>query len=609
MKQLICLLAIIPCTVFAQLDQLFEQKASLSPSKTPLAQRQHFAPVERSNAIVLFEDFQSTNVPDLPEGWDGGPQVEQQQDNHDGIGLGTFVDPWKTGDAYIANNGGYLPVPHIGDNIFAYVNDDGDPCNCDMEDVGLVTPELSFEGLDNMILTFDVYSQNTFGGDNISVQISIDGADFITLHTVSSSPEWQPVFVDLSLFDNASSVRLRFAWSDNGYWSSGGAIDNVLVAENLNYNASILRPHTAEFSADWDDTSVISGEYSAIPLEQATPMVLGARVMNKGALTLNNAVLSVSIYHGGILLGSYNSQILANMASQQVEDIYISTDLTPGLPGEYTIEYELIAPQDEDTSDNSATRTMNYTTDVYSMDDGSTDSFRDNLGMSFSIGNLFEVPNEGSICHSIGVGVGTGSSVGTEIQVRLYNTNFIYITGSAPYSITSADINQLGEERIVNIPLSAPALLDGGQDYIAVVSYFATAFNQFTIANSGTSQEQFSVFEDDFGDWFYVTTTPMVRMNLSATVNTQEIAMIESLRIFPNPVDAEYQLQLTGMQAGDVQLLVHDINGRLILDKTVWYSGENIYSPVSLNQLSTGIYQFSAIQKDRKSTERFVVVR
>lgn len=593
----------------AQLDQLPERKSSLSPSKTPLVQRQHSASVHRSNAVLLFEDFQSIDVPEIPAGWDSGPQVEQQQDNNDGIGVGTYVDAWKTGDAYNANNGGYLPVPHINDNVFAYVNDDGDPCNCDMEDVGLITPELNFEGLNNMILTFDVYSQNTFGGDNISVQISTDGEDFITLHTVNSSPEWQPVFVDLSLFDGASSVRLRFKWSDNGYWSSGGAIDNVVVAENLDYNASILRPHTAEFSADWDDTSVISGEYNSIPLEQATPMVLGASVMNKGALSLNNVVLSASVYHDGTLMGSYNSQVISNMSSQQLEDIYITTDFIPESPGTYTIEYELIANEDEDVSDNVATRTMNYTLDVYTMDDGSTNSFRDNLGMSFSIGNLFEIPNDGSVCHSVGVGVGVGTAVGTEIQVRLYNTDFIYITGSEPYTITNADINELGEEKIVNIPLTTPEFLTGGQDYIAVVSYFETSQSSFVIANSGNSQEQFSVFEDEFGDWFYVTTTPLVRMNLSATVDAQELSEIETLRIFPNPIEQHYQIQLTGVQPGNVQLQVHDLNGRLIIDKTAVFSGENLKTPVSLDQLTPGIYQLTVVQKNNRSTEQIVIIR
>lgn len=611
MKHLLCLIVIIPGTIMAQLNQHTDQKSSLSKSDTPLAQRQNYGTSQRSNAVVLFEDFQSTDIPNIPEEWDGGQQVEQQLDNNDGIGLGIFVDAWKTGNAYAANNGGYLPVPHIANNIFAYANDDGTPCNCDMEDVGLITPELSFDGLNNMILTFDVYSQNTFGGDLISVQVSTDGEEFITLHTVNSSPEWQPIFVDLSLWDNEPSVWLRFAWSDNGYWSSGGAIDNVLVAENLEYNASILRAHTSEFSAEWDDTSIISGEYSGIPLEQAAPMTLGARIMNKGAMPLSNVVLSVTVNQGGVSMGSYNSQVIANMPSQHTQDIYITTDFIPDTPGEYSIEYDLIVNGDEDESDNTASRTVNYTPDVFVMDDGSADGFRNNQGYSFSIGNLFEIPNEGSICHSIGVGVGEGTIVGTEVEVRLYNTNNIYITGSEPYTITSADINALGDEKIVNIPLSSPELLTGGQDYLAVVSYFGAPQTSFVIANSGSSQQQFSVFEDEFGDWFYITTTPMVRLNLSATVNNQDLAKIENLRIYPNPVKDYYTLQSTHFQPGNIELILHSMSGREMARQSMRVSGNatTLINPLSLDQLAPGIYQLTVIQAHRHLTTRFLKVR
>lgn len=601
-------LAILFCIqAFSQLAPLPQDRNEISPFKTPRSTR-NLPVVSARNTVVLFEDFQSVNAPNLPSGWDGGNPVEQQQDNNNGIGLGTYVDAWQTGDAYSINNGGYIPVPHIDNNLFVFVNDDGDPCNCDMEDVGLTTPQLSFEGLENMIISFDVFSQATFGGDNISLEISTNGTDFITLYTAVSSPEWQPVQVDLSLFDDEPTVWLRFAWSDNGFWSTGGAIDNVLIAENLEYNAGILRAHTAEYTADWDDTETISGEYSFLPIEQATAFKPGATIMNKGALPLENVVLSVEVTFNDQSLGSFNSQVVDILYPMEEKDVYVATSLTPDQTGTYIIEYTLLYDGDEDPTDNTAERPMTISEDVYALDDDAADSFRDNNQESFTIGNLFEVPNDGSICHSIGVGIGAGSVNGTEIQVRLYTSNNIYITGSQPYIIQNDDKNQLGQNNIVNIPLTEPYELQAGQDYLAVVTYFANPFWQFTIANSGSSQEQFSVLQDEIGDWFYTTTTPMVRMNLSSTVDVADLDIADNnLIIAPNPVSDSFTLNWPRAESGKARILISDSRGRTVLDKEARINNGMLQTDqLSLKNLTPGIYQLTTIQNDQLSSVRFM---
>lgn len=591
----------------AQLSAYEEDKNSLSPVKTPRSSHHRVSNQGRSNTVVLFEDFEGVNSPDLPAGWNPGPLVEQQQDNNNGVGLGTYVSAWRTGNATSANNGGYLPVPDITGNQFAYSNDDGPPCNCDMEDVGLITPSMDFTGLQNMIVTFDIYSQAVFGGDNLSLQVSTDGNNFETLYTASSNPEWQTAVVNLSAYDNAPAVWLRFAWSDNGNWAAGVAFDNVLVAENYDFNAGILRAHTAKVDAAWNDTDVISGEYSQTPLSQAGEMILGARIINKGAQPMENLVLSVSIYQNNNLMGSYNSQVVPILYPLQQQDVFVNTGFLPTETDTYTIEYELLAPGDEDPSDNVAVRQKTYSEDVYAMDDGVVDSFRDNNSQSFTIGNLFEIPNEGGVCHSIGVGIGIPSAVSTQIQVRIYNSNFIFVAGSPNYQIQAADLIGLGEDHIVNIPLSSPVQLEAGQDYIAAVSYFHNPTWQFAIANSGSSQEQFSVFQDEFGDWFFVTTTPMIRLNLSPTVSVQELATLENPKVFPNPIVENYTVDLSGVDAGSVHFRVVNIHGQVVAENERHIlPNSQIKNPVSLSNFSPGIYFLTVSSDHISETVRIV---
>lgn len=596
------LLLFFPFASFAQLPQLIESKEKLSPHPTPRSQYSMSEPAQRSN-VILFEDFQSVSAPALPEGWSGGALVERQLDNNEGIGLGIFVDAWQTSDAYSANNGGYFPVPHIVDNLFAFVNDDGDPCNCDMMDVGLLTPEMDFEGTENLMVSFDAYSPGTFGGDNMRLQISTDGTEFTTIYTATSSADWQPVAVDLSAWEGEPSVWLRFAWSDNGMWSTGIGVDNVLVAERFDYNGAILRAHTAEYTADYNDNSVISGEYSAIPVEQAAALTLGARIINKGALPLTNVMLSVTVFFEGQDQGSFNSQVIATLFPMEEMDLYAFTNYTPSQSGEYTIEYTLAADGDEDLSDNIATRTINYSDHVFAMDQDETTTFRNNNGASYMVGNLFEIPNEGSICYSISVGIGAASTVGTEIMVRLYSSDRIFLAGSAPYQIQAADLNLAGQNKIVDIPLNAPYALQGGQDYLAVVAYFADSSTEFVIANSGISQDQFSVLQDEYGDWFFVSTTPMVRMRLNSTVSVDEKQHAGQLLIAPNPVADQYLLHWPEAQPGAAILRLTDIAGKLIAEKDVVFeAGQPLYSPIEVSHLPAGLYQLTVIHKVLQNT-------
>lgn len=589
----------------AQLPALAEDKDILSPLKTPRSSHLQVFNPARNNTVVLFEDFEDVVSPQLPNGWDPGDLVEQQ--NNNGIGLGTFVSAWRTGNAAAANNGGYMPVPDIPGNHFAFSNDDGPPCNCNMEEVGLTTPQLDFTGLDNMIVTFDVYSQAVFGGENLYLEISTDGENFDSIYEVSDSPEWQTAVVNLSAFDNAPEVWLRFSWSDNGNWAAGVAFDNLLVAENYDFNVGILRAHTAQFDAAWNDLDVISGEYSQTPLSQASAMSLGARIINKGAQPMENVVLSVSIYQGASLLGSYNSQVIPILYPLQQQNVFVNTGFLPTEAANYTIEYELLAAGDEDLLDNVAVREKSYSDDVFAMDDGVADSFRDNISQSYTIGNLFEIPNEGAVCHSIGVGIGSPTTPLTQIQVRIYNSNFVFVAGSPNYQIQAEDIIGLGEDHIVNIPLSSPVELEAGQDYIAAVSYFHNPVWQFAIANSGSTQEQFSVFQDELGDWFYVTTTPMVRMNLSPTVSIQEFTNVETLRIFPNPMSENYTVDLGEMETGNARFSISNIHGQILTERALNIgSSKAIQNPVALNELKAGLYFLTVSSNHSSRTVRFI---
>ena len=168
-----------------------------------------------SQNIILFEDFESTSNGYLPTGW-----TKIQENNADG---------WITGNNLSSN---YFVVP--AHSVYVASNDDA--CNCNSLRNMLITPVLDFSGYSKVLLSFDRFFTCRYG-DDVSIEVSVDGGQSWTIvKTLSPNEDWTKEYVDLSQFVGNNNVLIAFCYTDNGYWASGCAIDNVKIIEPTNSN-------------------------------------------------------------------------------------------------------------------------------------------------------------------------------------------------------------------------------------------------------------------------------------------------------------------------------------------------------------------------------------
>jgi hypothetical protein len=86
-----------------------------------------------------------------------------------------------------------------------------------------------------------------------------------------------------------------------------------------------------------------------------------------------------------------------------------------------------------------------------------------------------------------------------------------------------------------------------------------------------------------------------------------EMTMMKGLKLFPNPVTDELQVQYDAPQQGDVTVSVTDVTGRLRLQETFnSRSGGNLYR-LRTSNLSNGIYIMQIMQDGNRVSKKFEV--
>lgn len=596
----------------AQLSQshLLTDKTQSDPMVSPKAT---FNPIFK-NVPVLEEDFQ-TGVPGLPAGWVTN-DVEQLDAN--GNPLGTFVPGFVTGSADDANNGGFFPIPDIAGNTFAYANDDGAPCDCDMIDVYLQTPMMDFTDVVNAAVTFNGYQDGNYGSGDWTVLASTDGVswneEFLSLADGDESPEWREIVVTLFDYDGESEVWLRFQWTDAGSWASGLGIDNVVVDAILENNLSLQEV----FSADPNnpDLENVVIEYTQVPLEQAVPMWVGAAVTNNGIVTQTNVVVDAEIFLNGSSQGAFTSSAIASLDFGATDSVFIETAYTPDALGEVEIVVNTSSDQmDEDLSNNSGSETFEITQDIYARDKNSTALFQSNGDLEFRSANLFEMPVGGTTIYGLAVAFGAGitnpTQPGTITEIELLNSDFEFLVG-AEYEVQAGDISEAGENNFGFISFEDTYEVSSGEVLMASVHHFGgSSAENVRIGISGLSIPQTSFFQDELGEWFYTTNTPMIRIVTSEIIGLNDVAFekgIKLLQNYPNPFANNTVVEFQLERADNANIEIRDIQGMLIHfeDLGTVNAGPNKWI-FDTAVLASGVYTYTLRTSDASISKRMVI--
>ncbi|MBL7964474.1 MAG: hypothetical protein JNM31_11610 [Flavobacteriales bacterium] len=451
----------------------------------------------------------------------------------------------------------------------------------------------------------------------LDVSVSNDSVNWTTWNvrgTVqpnAASPNAQTVRLNVSsVAGGQPTVYIRIGWNARVYY---WMIDDIRITDAP---ADDMRLAEVNYSEWFWDTAPDFGalEYSVYPTSQLRPLTFKGRFTNEGFEAQTGVQLTAAVSNASSTVVHTSTGNLATLPVFGQDSIY-PTPWTPAAStGNYTVEFTLTADDpDDDPSDNVLSKSYAISQYVFARDRGVVNGRYSNEGDAYDLGNWFHIVNGGDVLYGIDVAIHNTTPEGVLITGTLYDANRDPIATTQEYEVQASDLNANGGSTFVTLPFAVadrPTLL-AGSDYLAMVNHFGGASDLF-MGVSGTSLPQTSLIYDvPVATWFYVTSTPMVRMNMNPAVGERELTNTgaQGMSLMPVPANEQATIILHDMIPGAIELVAQDAQGR-----QVWHSGPmNVQPGTSRIMLNTsnwpaGAYLISCLAGDTRQTQRLFVV-
>lgn len=385
----------------------------------------------------------------------------------------------------------------------------------------LITNPINLSTTIGSVLTFQHQYRNYIA--TMKVQISTNGGvlwtDILTVAGFeSSAAEWQSVNIS-ALASGQSNVQFKFIFSGTYYW---WLLDDITVYEpNENDVALSSVKYTNNTGANNTDL-----EYDQYPLVMIPAFNMKATCANIGATQQTNVRLNARIIRDGATQTFTQTTAGITMNPGQSNTFAITPAYTnPATLGDYEIFYDILQNQvDNNLINNKDSLDYTISTYNYARDEGPMEnSFEPTgsyIGYNYEAGNFFQARNTGRVCHSIGVAIAEGTDVGAQIKGIIYADDMeTVLAETGIYTVNIANINAIGEERIIHLPLLTPLTLTNNVQYLVMMSTVDAA-QTVKLARSGQSIEESSILRyPDVNALFFFLSTPVVRMKIFAATD------------------------------------------------------------------------------------------
>ncbi|MEE2700174.1 MAG: T9SS type A sorting domain-containing protein [Bacteroidota bacterium] len=375
----------------------------------------------------------------------------------------------------------------------------------------------------------------------------------------------------------------------------------------------------------WNSIPVSQGfsmDYTFKPLIQsnANPYTFEMILANIGADDLTGARMNIEVYDD-INMQVFSSNSVANTLVTLDTALYVAQQTyAPANMGIYNMRFW-------GSSDSIAYTDTTYmqaiiTDSVYGRDYGNpAGSWR--VGRQcggLQVGNIFDVYATDDLT-SVSAYVADYSVAGATMFGVLYEVDttsspmsFIFLDQTDNYTIQTADIDAW-----VTIPFNSAISIDPqlGQQYMIAIGGYAHPIDTFGISVSGEAEVTMSRIQDNgcnlgsqgFGYWYWVSETPMVRMNFgtpSIPASIKETSFNENLSIYPNPTNGIFTVEIRDVQTDVYTIKVTNVLGQMIFESTNSING--IYKEnIDLSAFQKGVYLIGINNSTTTITERIIV--
>ena len=513
---------------------------------------------------------------------------------------------------YYDNNGvagafgtGMYPCPHIGDLRTDMI---------DMSSYSDVTLKMN-----SYYRTFagqafvDFYVNGNF---NSRVQVHSD----IATNDATFTDQVALVRVPFSVVGN-SNVQLSFVFEGTTNIINGVSgyyfwmIDDLELMETPSFLLETVDANHGGWEVGYATTTGFGIDYTFKPLTQsaANPYMFELKVANAGAKNLNGIKMNVSVNN------AIGSQVFSSSSDTTTLDIldtatYLANQTyDPATIGVYDISYW--ATSDSVLSSDTIQMQAVITDSVYGRDYGSPDGnwrvARDCGGLQLL--NIFDIYNNEQVS-SASAHIADYSRPGTPVYAVLYEVDttqspwaFIQLAQTDDYSLQAQDIDNW-----INLAFKPAYSIFPGPHAIAIGGY-AHPLDTFGVSTSGDAEVLMSRIQDNgcnlgtqaFGYWYYISNTPMIRMNFGSTwPSTVSLEKYKNLRIFPNPAQNSLNIELLDPISEEIVLEIFDIAGKLVLNERI----ENCQiKTIDVSHMDKGNYMLSLKNKNYSTKTKITI--
>jgi len=576
--------------------------------------------------VIWSEDF----ADGIPSNWNnsGAPT----------LAIWEYRGPSTNPNHLVGSRGSCLPAGNVGEAIASttaangfvifdsnYWDNDTNPCTVDNLGTGqapgphfstLTTASIDLTGFSNTVLVFEQYIRYYLG--NTRIEISIANGPWEVLYTNIldqgiTTENTQTVRMPLpAAAGNQSNVKLRFVYDGLYYFWQ---IDDIQILQGYANDLLIEKSSYGDFDFNNPDhtTGFEMMEYTQYPSAFAPLLHLKSNVFNLGTNSQNNIALNARVFNNnsGNLVFESTSPFLASLAPGEDSVLVAGEFQLDPIVSNYSVYFTNLQTEiDESTDNNLDTLQFDITPVTYARDENNLGSMfipsEEYSNAPFEMGAVYLLPS-GQQLHSVSVAIGEGTTLPSSVYATVFPFSLSTGIGSAiastqEFAITEADINAFGDASMKVLSFDAPVFLSQGL-YLVAVGSSNSAF-QVVIGLSGKSEDlsAWVRFNNSNTDLFYLTRTPMIRMNFGVVSNVTEQSFDQLFQLYPNPTKEVISISLNEKESALLEMF--DQTGRRIHSHT--FNLEQTKIEMNLASFAAGIYMLRVTQNDHSSSQIFI---
>ncbi|MCC6399402.1 MAG: T9SS type A sorting domain-containing protein [Flavobacteriales bacterium] len=492
----------------------------------------------------------------------------------------------------------------------------------------LVSPTLDLSATPFVQLEFQQARRYCCGDAPYFVEVSTDGGaswpfrfdvNNGTAANAGVDIDVRSVNLSQAIAGNPANVNIRFffdgstAGTSHYYWQ----VDDVRIIELYEYDLAV----TGAAATQWDPVTSLTYDslrYSLYPFSQLRPIGLNMTVLNNGSMDQSNVTANFLVERAGTTVLDQD-QTIANFPAGDIQTVFVNPDFTPpAVPGTYDVTYTISSGQVDNTpNDNDGDASFGVAEFDYARDLGTVASFEDGNGNNdpYELCNGFHISSATDL-YGIKVALrngGTGT-VGLLIRGTLRAGDLTTIIAQTQeHEIVASDLNGANGNKFIPLVFDTPQPLDAASDYIVCIEHFGGG--QLRMGQNGVSEEQssFIYFDGPSGlDWYFTTTTPMIRMTFDPTVSINEADRVGGVGLgqnMPNPADESTAVTFELKESSATTLELRDLSGKVIRMDNLGNRGAGAHR-VTINtaDLTEGVYFYTLTAAGQRLSKRMVVV-